>query len=332
MEIKVLIRQGKSIREIARLLGISRNTVRRHLRVENSHQYKNRATRPGKLDPFTSYLRQRIREAHPHWLPATVLMREIEAQGYTGSLSLLKQFYLPLRPVRPQDNDPVVRFETEPGKQMQADFVVFRRGKSPLSAFVATLGYSRLSFVRFVRSEGFDSVRECLQDACHYFQGVPQQALFDNMKTVVLERDAYGDGQHRFHPGLLSLAKELGFVPKLCRPYRAKTKGKVERFNRYLRESFYNPLASRLKGAGLQVDVATANREVVRWLSEVANIRLHATLEERPLDRWQRERDALQPLPTKHVALPTTVAVNSVPFESVQHPLSVYGELLGEAA
>lgn len=332
MEIQVLIRQGKSIREVARLLGVSRNTVRRHLRVENSQHYKTRARRPGKLEPFMAYLQQRIREAHPHWLPATALLREIEERGYSGSLSLLKQYYLPLRPTRAKDDEPVVRFETAPGQQMQADFVVFRRGKSPLSAFVATLGYSRLSFVRFVNSENFESVQECLRAACHYFQGVPQQALFDNMKTVVLERDAYGLGQHRFHPGLLALAKELGFTPKLCRPYRAKTKGKVERFNRYLRESFYNPLASRLKGAGLQVDIATANREVARWLAEVANIRQHATLEERPLDRWQQERHALQTLPGRITTAPSPAEPQCVPFESVQHPLSVYGELLGEAA
>ena len=332
VEIKVLIRQGKGIREIARLLGVSRNTVRRHLRVENSHQYKARESRVSKLDPYKPYLLQRIDQARPNWLPATVLMREIEALGYDGSLSLLKQFYLPLRPPRIVDNGSVVRFETEPGVQMQADFIVFRRGHSPLSAFVATLGYSRLTFVRFVTSEGFESVRECLLAACHYFHGVPQHALFDNMKTVVLERDVYGPGQHRFHPGLLSLADELGFVPRLCRPYRAKTKGKVERFNRYLRESFYNPLASRLKGAGLQVDATLANREVERWLAEVANVRQHATLQERPVDRWQRERGVLQPLPGKSLALPVAKAAISVPFESIQHPLSVYAELLEVAA
>ncbi|WP_215796453.1 IS21 family transposase [Paludibacterium paludis] len=332
VEIQILIRQGKSIREITRMLGVSRNTVRRHLREANSHRYKERPPRPSKLDPFIGYLRRRIREAHPQWLPTTVLMREIEPLGYSGSLSLLKQFYLPLRPTRSQDADPVVRFETEPGQQMQADFVVFRRGASPLSAFVATLGYSRLSFVRFVDSEDFESVQECLLAACHYFHGVPRQALFDNMKTVVLERDAYGPGQHRFHPGLLSLAKTLGFVPKLCRPYRAKTKGKVERFNRYLRESFYNPLASRLKGAGLRVDVATANREVERWLAEVANVRLHATLKERPLDRWRHELDALQALPPRNTTPPAAALARGMPFESLQHPLSVYAALLGEAA
>jgi transposase len=210
---------------------------------------------------------------------------------------------------------------------MQVDFVMFRRSQAPLSAFVATLGYSRLSFVHFVAREDFESVRTGLRAACEFFQGVPQQALFDNMKTVVLARDAYGPGLHRFHPGLLALANDLGFVPKLCRPYRAKTKGKVERFNRYLRESFYNPLASQLKGSGLRVDVETANREVSRWLAEVANVRVHAGLQQRPVDRGQVERSALLPL---RMAAPVTVctAPSALPVESLQHPLSVYADLL----
>lgn len=92
----------------------------------------------------------------------------------------------------------------------------------------------------------------------HYFGGVPDEILFDNMKTAVIERDAYGDGQHRFHAGLLQMADDLGFRIRLCSPYRARTKGKVERFNRYLRESFYNPLNSRVSSAGLLVDCGTA--------------------------------------------------------------------------
>lgn len=327
MEIKVLARQGKGIREMAGVLGISRNTVRRYLRDSMSGRYKRRASRPSKLAPYQDYLRERIAQAHPNWLPAPVMLRELQQQGYTGSLSLLKQFYASLKPPRSHDTGSVVRFETEPGQQMQVDFVVFRRRQLPLSAFVATLGYSRLSFVRFVSREDFDTVRTCLLVACQFFDGVPQQVLFDNMKTVVLERDAYGPGHHRFHPGLLALADELGFVPKLCRPYRAQTKGKVERFNRYLRENFYNPLASQLKGSRLQVDVETANREVSRWLAEVANVRVHALLQQRPVDRWSVERSALLPL---RLSAPVTVchAPRVLPVESIQHPLSVYAELL----
>ncbi len=82
------------------------------------------------------------------------------------------------------------------------------------------------------------------------------------MRTVILARDAYGDGQHKFHPGLWDMAKHFGFTPRVCRPYPAQTKGKVERFNRYLRNSFYYPLVSRLAQSGLHLDVATANAEV----------------------------------------------------------------------
>lgn len=84
------------------------------------------------------------------------------------------------------------------------------------------------------------------------------------MKIVVIERDAYGKGQHRFHAGFRDFAKYYGFIIKLCRPYHAKTTGKVERFNGYLRLSFDVPLASRLAQIGLQLDVITANHKVTR--------------------------------------------------------------------
>ena len=105
------------------------------------------------------------------------------------------------------------------------------------------------------------------------FGGVPRNVLFDNAKTVVVERDAYGEGQHRWHAEMHALADEFGFRPKLCRPYRAKTKGKVERFNGYLKGSFLVPLAATLKSAGLKLDAAAANAQIGRWLTEVANAR-----------------------------------------------------------
>ena len=122
----------------------------------------------------------------------------------------------------------------------------------------------------------------CHERAFEAFGGVPKRVLYDNMKTVVLERDSHGEGQHRYHAGFLDYARHCGFVIKLCRPYRAKTKGKVERFNGYLRRSFYVPLVSRLKQAGLQLDVVTANIEVARWLAEVANERVHGTTGAQP--------------------------------------------------
>ncbi len=325
MEIRVMARQGKGIREIAREMSLSRNTVRKYVRDVGPPRYKARERRRTKLDPYKSYLTERVRQARPVWLPATVLLREIQAQGYGGGISQLKAYLAPLKPVK-HDGGPVVRFETAPGQQMQVDFITFRR-KQPLSAFVATLGYSRMSFVHFCVSQDFDAVRDGLIAACAYFGGVPRDVLFDNMKAVVLERDTYGPGLHRFHPGLLQLAGDLGFVPRLCRPYRARTKGKVERFNRYLRESFYNPLASRVRGVVLEA--GTANRFVLDWLADVANVRIHATLKERPKDRWQDDLAQLMPLPSAFRRNGSPLIERfPVPVESIQHPLSVYGELL----
>jgi transposase len=235
--------------------------------------------------------------------------------------------------LRPRSHpDPVVRFETEPGQQMQVDWGVFRRGRSPLSAFVATLGWSRYAYVEFVVNERFETLRHCHEHAFAYFQGVAKEVLYDNMRTVVQQRHAYGTDLHRFHPGLWDLAKHHGFQPRLCRPYRAKTKGKVERFIRYLRYSFYVPLVAQLKQAGLTLDVETANIEVLKWLRDVANVRCHQTTHAVPAERWREEINALQPLPPVATVTPLSLPEAHQPQdfapEPLQHPLSVYEAIL----
>lgn len=90
--------------------------------------------------------------------------------------------------------------------------------------------------------------------------------LFGDTSTIILERDAYGDGDYRWHPALLALAEELGFHPRVCHPYRAQTEGKVERFNGYLKRSFVKPLAT----PQLALDVSTANAHIGPWLQSIA--------------------------------------------------------------
>jgi transposase len=328
VEIRVLARQGKGIRAIARELEVSRNTVRRVLRGQAPRRYGPRKPRATKLDSYKPYVCARVQAAGELRLPAPVLLREIREQGYAGSLTQLKVYLAAIRPAKKEE--PLVRFETEPGQQMQVDFVVFKRCGVRLPAFVATLGYSRMSFVRFVHDETWPTVRMCLEAAFAYFGGVPREVLFDNMKTVVQERNAYGRGQHRLHPGLLALSRDLGFAVRLCRPYRAKTKGKVERFNRYLRGSFYNPLVTRLQADGA-LDVDTANVEVLRWLRDVANVREHQSTGARPVDRLEVDQKAMLPYEPAMAPIEAAARVRlrtPLPVESLQHPLSVYGELL----
>ena len=118
-----------------------------------------------------------------------------------------------------------------------------------------------------------------------------------------------------------------GFTPRLCRPYRAKTKGKVERFNSYLKGNFVVPLAATLEAGGLKLDVEIANVHVRRWLDEVANARVHATTKEVPATRLAEERALMLPAPALKAA-PMVAQRVAVPIESLQHPLSVYDELL----
>jgi len=325
-----MARRGMGIRQIARELGCSRNTVRRYVEDAQASRYGPRPTRRTKLEPFEPYLRERIEAAKPHWIPAVVLLREIQDLGYAGGLTPLKMFINPLKRVT---EEPVVRFETPPGAQMQADFTVIRRGRDPLLAFVATLGYSRASFVRFTTGEDAATLCACLREALLCFGGVPQHVLFDNAKTVIIERNAYGEGAHRWHAGMLRLAEEFGFGLRVCRPYRAKTKGKVERFNGYLKGSFLVPLAATLKSSGLKLDAVAANVHIGRWLSEVANARVHATTKERPDRRLILERAALLPLPNSTpLPLPTPGSTWPLPVESLQHPLSVYEALIEVSA
>ena len=343
MEIQILKKQGLSLRKIAEEVGCAVNTVRHHLACVGQPKYERKVKRETKLAAHETYLRARQESAKPLWIPATVLYREIRARGYQGGQSQLRALLRTFKPT--QTIEPLVRFETAPGEQMQVDWVEFRKGREPLHAFCATLGYSRASYVEFVTDMKVDTLIGCHQRAFEALGGVTRKILYDNMKTVVLERDTYGHGQHRYHAGFLQYARHSGFVIKLCRPYRAKTKGKVERFNGYLRRSFYVPLTSRLAQAGLKLDVVTANVEVAHWLAEVANERQHGTTGFKPGERLKAEWPHLQPIAppwraemaaarpqVKPAAVlarrPAAVIAHIAQATPAQHPLALYEQLL----
>lgn len=339
VDILVLRKHGWSLRKIAAAVGCAVNTVRKQVISPGYPRYVRRIPRVSKLDGFKDYLRERQDAACPAWIPATVLYREICEQGYRGGLSQLRAY---LRTLKPRlSEEPVIRFETAPGEQMQMDWVEFRKGRDPLYAFCATLGYSRFSHVVFVTDMQVETLIDCHRQIFEAVGGVPRRILYDNMKTVVLGRDVDGPGQHRYHAGFLDYARHCGFSIRLCRPCRAKTKGKIERFNGYLRYSFHVPLVARLKPLNMTLDAATANREVRAWLREVANVRVHVTTEARPVDRLAEEQACLQALPPpwrgdiqgarpiqpgqEPPSCPMTRPLASVP---VQHDLAVYDALL----
>ena len=293
IEAQVLYKQGHSLKSISRELGCCFRTVKKYVFIEDvGAGYNRRLQRKSKISDFEAYLKARLQAALPDKIPSTVLYREIQSRGYMGGLRLLQR-WLSSHYASSKPSQPVIRFETAPGEQMQCDWGEMRGGKDRICAFVATLGYSRMSYVVFTDNERIDTMLECLEGAFEYFGGVTRTVLFDNMKTVVLARDAYGEGHHRYHPKLLEMAKHHGFSPRLCKPYRPQTKGKVERFIGYLRGSFYVPLKATCKQCDIKLDVKLANHKVKEWLREVANVRVHDSLKETPYSRHAQEKARL---------------------------------------
>ena len=191
MEIRMLHRQGLSAREIARRTGHSRNTVERYLRSGDVPRYTPRPPVAGKLAPHEAWLAEWVRSASPGRIPATALLREARGRGYDGGITILHEHLAALRPA--VASEPVVRFETEPGRQMQVGWAVMRRGSDPLAVFGAVLGHSRAAYADFVadeRLERLESLLACHEAAFEAFGGTPREALYDNMRTVAVGRDA----------------------------------------------------------------------------------------------------------------------------------------------
>jgi transposase len=191
-----------------------------------------------------------------------------------------------------------------------------------------------MAYVEFCDDERVETLIRCRENAFVAFGGVSREVLFDNMKTVVLERNTYGRGVHRFHAGFLDYARHAGFLPRLCQPYRARTKGKVERFIGYLKRSFWVPFVATMRQFGLAPDKHTANAAVSRWLREVANARVHATTKAIPAERLLTERARLQMLPPAYGGRSARVRDAGSVRKAVlgyQHPLAVYDTLLMDA-
>lgn len=312
-----LKRQGLSVSAIARQLGLDRKTVRRHLeRGLEAPAYGPRAPQPPLIEPFWDYLAARV-AAYPE-LSGKRLLREIREMGYAGGYTRLTDF---LREVRPPRR-PVFerRFETPPGRQGQVDFAEFKVEFADAPGvvrkvwlFSMVLGHSRWLWGRFCASQDLQTVLRCHIEAFAAMAGAPGELLYDRMKTAVIGEDA--EGLVTYNVSLVALLSHYGALPRACRPYRAKTKGKVERPYRYIRQDFFLGRSFR--------DLDDLNQQFEAWRVEIANARVHATTRRVVEEHFAEEQPAL----VAHPAIPYSAVLTVERRISHEGMVSVGGNL-----
>jgi transposase len=284
---------GASGRAIARELGVSRSTVRETLTayeaVRAGADPSARFARPSKLDAWAPTI-QSLVSRYPD-ITAARVHEELRAQGFTGGYSIVRDR---LRVVRPNPSrQPTVRFETGPGLQAQMDYSTYTldftvEGRRRVQLFGYVLAYSRRQYLRFVEHQDFETtVREHIR-AFEHLGGAAATCLYDNMKVVV---SGFDGREPIYNPRFLAFATHYGFKPWACRPRRPRTKGKIERKFGFVESSLLN---------GRTFQSLEHLNEVTRWwLEHVADVRLHRTTDQRPIDRHAEEAPYLIPLPAR---------------------------------
>jgi transposase len=286
MDARLLQAQGYTQVEIAEMLGVCERTVRNYL--AQKPQARKCPKRPSKLDPYRQVIIDQLEE-NPRY-NGEIIFERLVRMGYDGKKTVMKAFAAKTR--RRLAATAVQRFETEPGRQAQVDWKEFGKqivdGRTTrLYAFVMVLGYSRKPFVRFTTDMRQSTLFACHELAFAHFGGVPEEVLYDNMRTA-FQPDL--EGHWRPTKRLSALAVHYGFIPKRCRVRRPETKGKVERTIGYLDNNFW----PRMNGETL--GLAQLNECVGDWVEAICAKRV-ADLGESRAERFAREAPLLKALP-----------------------------------
>ena len=274
-----LFNRELSISEIARRTGHSRGTIRKYLRSQVPPTPQERSKKPSKLDGYREYIIQRLQE-YP--LSAKRIYREIQEKGFTGKYTIVKDF---IREVRPKASVPAVyRYETKPGIQSQVDWAECGRididnELRKLYCFTMVLGYSRMRYIEFTLHTDVHTLIQCHLNAFRYFGGYTKEILYDNMKQIVLKR-APVSSDSIWNTDFEDFFNHYGFIPRLCRPYRPQTKGKIENSVGFVKRDF-------LLGCEF-CSFSDLNLQSQKWLERV-NSTIHGTTNEIPLERLKNE-------------------------------------------
>jgi transposase len=305
--IRTLAGRGIPKKVIARKLGIDAKTVRRYLRQGGRVPYRRgRPMQEALEQELGAFLRRRAPEVD---FCAQVLFQEVRAQGFPGSYPTVMRWVRPLRSQARRLEVATVRFETGPGRQSQVDWASLMLQIAAVwvrvHLFVMTLGFSRRIFARAYPNERLAALLDGHERAFAHFGGRTEELLYDNPRTIVSRRDR--EGKHiEWNPTFRDFADYYGFRPRLCRPYRARTKGKVERAVQYVK-------GNALKGRSFR-SWDHLNEWLATWTTTVADVRVHGTTHEVPAERFRQE--TLRPI--------TGVA----PYRIEQNPRTVASDCL----
>ena len=312
---------------IASALAVHPDAVRRAIEVDRFCSTQSRP-RPTAADPYLPFIRETL-ERYPR-LRATRLHEMLRGRGYTGSAAQLRRVVRKLRPAPTAEAYLMLR--VLPGEQAQVDWGCFGkveigRSKRPLSCFVMVLSWSRAIHAVFTLDQTLESFLRGHVQAFEYFQAVPRAVLYDNLKSVVLERRGEAI---RFHPRILELCGHYHYAPRPVAPARGNEKGRVERQIQYLRTSFFAARSFR--------DVDDLNAQFRRWREEVAHCRpMPGDASMTVGEALEHERQYLLPLPEHAFETDLVRAISSgktpyvrfdrnlysIPHELVRKPLTL---------
>ena len=245
------------------------------------------------LHPYHGFIDSTLKQ-YPT-LVATRLYDMVAARGYKGSLRTLRRY---VRKVRPRIRKVYLDLETLPGEVGQVDWahvgeIAVPGGHRPLWLFVMVLAHSRAIFAELVLSLDAASLRRSLLRSAEYFGGNPRAWLFDNAKTVVIERRG---ALVRYHHDLVDLASALHVELLVCDPGAPNQKGTVERAIRYMKGRFFSARTIR--------DIEQGNRDLMVFLEDVGRARPHPRLPQQTVgDALEEEKPRLLALPAKMPSL-----------------------------
>ena len=277
-------RQRLSVAQTARALALDVRTVGKWADEQQFHPRK-AVVRPSKLDAHKGQI-VRWLDAHPY--SAQQIYQRLREIGFDGGSTIVKDY---VHRIRPRAPPAFLKLDFDPGEAAQVDWgewgtIAVGATRRRLSFFVMVLCHSRRMYLEFTVSQTMEFFLQCHENAFAAFGGVCRRLMIDNLKSAVLQRLV---GQAPvFNPKYLDFSRHWGFDISPCNVRAGNEKGRVENGVGYVKKNLL---------AGLELgDFSTMQSAAQLWVDTVADVRIHESTHQRPIDHFKEEAAKLRPL------------------------------------